>query len=96
MILQTNNGREFSGAASTSKQRRSDRQNEAVGSDCHLSGRFVDEVITEVRKLWPGSHMVRGSPRHSESNGGVERVNCTVQQKLHSWMKRHKSMSWST
>jgi hypothetical protein len=31
--------------------------------------------------------MVRGSPRHSPSNGGVEQVNRTMQEKLGAWMK---------
>ena len=39
--------------------------------------------------------MVRDSPRHSESNGGVERVNQTVQQKLGGWMKTNNSKHWS-
>ncbi len=39
--------------------------------------------------------MVTGTPRHSESNGGVKQVNCTVQQKLHAWMKANNSTRWS-
>jgi hypothetical protein len=39
--------------------------------------------------------MVRGSPRHSESNGGVERVNQTVQKKLGAWIKENKTKHWS-
>ena len=38
---------------------------------------------------------MRGSPRHSESNGGVERVNQTVQKKLGAWMKENKTKHWS-
>ena len=36
-----------------------------------------------------------GSPRHSESNGGVERVNQTVQKKMGAWMKENKTKHWS-
>ena len=39
--------------------------------------------------------MVRGSPRHSESNGGVERVNQTIQKKLGAWMKENNTKHWS-
>ena len=39
--------------------------------------------------------MVRGSPRHSESNGGVKRVNQMVQKKLGGWMKTNKSNNWA-
>ena len=39
--------------------------------------------------------MVRGSPRHSQSNGGIERMNCTVQRKLGAWMDETGSKRWS-
>jgi hypothetical protein len=39
--------------------------------------------------------MVRGSPRHSPSNGGVERVNRTMQEKLGAWMNDCKSRQWT-
>jgi hypothetical protein len=39
--------------------------------------------------------MVRGLPRHSESNGGVERVNQTVECKIGAWLKDNNSMVWS-
>jgi len=38
---------------------------------------------------------VWGSPIHSKSNGGVERVNQTVQKKLGAWMKENKTKHWS-
>ncbi len=47
-----------------------------------LRNEMLAEVITEIWHLWPECHMVHGSPHHSESSGGVERVNCTVQAKL--------------
>jgi hypothetical protein len=47
-----------------------------------LSDGLLAEVITEIRQLWPECRIMRGSARHSESNGGVERVNRTVQDKL--------------
>jgi hypothetical protein len=37
---------------------------------------------------------VRGSPRHSKSNGGVKQVNQTIQKKLGTWMKENKSKHW--
>ena len=39
--------------------------------------------------------MVRGSPRHSQSNGGIERTNLTVENKLGAWMKDNNSTKWS-
>jgi hypothetical protein len=40
--------------------------------------------------------MVKGSARHSESNGGVERVNLTTEKKLAVWMKQNNSTDWAT
>ena len=57
-ILQADNGREFNGSATLSKN--------------HIADEFIDEVIAEIKLLWPECRMVRGSPRHSESNGDIE------------------------
>ena len=45
--------------------------------------------------MWPEVKLVRGSSRHSESNGGVERANQTVEKKLGKWMKDNNSRRWS-
>jgi hypothetical protein len=59
-----------------------------------LDDNYVDLVIKELKNLWPECVMVRGSPRHSESNRGVERVNQTIQKKLGGWMKMNNSTHW--
>jgi hypothetical protein len=82
MILQSDNGNEFNTAAMTMKQ-----VGEFCGKLAGLTDLELSEVITQVRQLWPKCRMVRGSPRHSPSNGGVERVNRTMQEKLGAWMK---------
>jgi hypothetical protein len=56
---------------------------------------FIDLVITEIKQLWSGVLMVKGSARHSQSNGGNEHVNRTVQAKLGSWMTENNSNHWS-
>jgi hypothetical protein len=63
-VLQTDNGGEFSNHA-----------HNHVGRRMVLDDDYVDLVIKELKNLWPECVMVRGSPRQSESNGGVERVN---------------------
>ena len=83
-ILQTDNGGEFSNHA-----------HDHVGRRLVLEDEFIDLVIIELKNLWPECQMVRGSPRHSESNGGVERVNQTVQRKLGGWMKTNDTTHWS-
>ena len=52
-------------------------------------------MILEIKNLWPEVKLVRGSARHSDSNGGVERVNQTVEKKLGAWMKDNSSKRWS-
>jgi hypothetical protein len=84
IILQTNNGGEFSGHA-----------NNYVGRRKLLDDKFIDLIIKEVKNFWPDCQMVRGSPRHSESNEGVERVSQTVQKKLGGWMRTKNSKHWS-
>ena len=83
-ILQTDNGGEFNYAAFNNKARKE-----------FLSDGFVGDVITEVKRLWPGCLLLRGKPRHSESNGGVERLNFEVEKKLGNWLFETNSKSWS-
>ena len=74
------NGCEFSGAATSSKQCCSDGLNDGAERmfESEISDELLSEVITEIGKLWPECRMVTGTPHHSESNGGVKRVNHTV------------------
>ena len=60
-----------------------------------LDDEFLDEVIVEVEKLWPGCRIIRGSPRYSPLNGDMERVNLTTQTKLNHWMSENNSKRWS-
>ena len=39
--------------------------------------------------------MVSGKPRHSESNGGIERRNRTVEEKVSNWMHENNSKHWA-
>jgi hypothetical protein len=89
MIFQSENGNEFNTAAMTKKQ-----VDEFHGKLNRLTDLELSEIITEVRQLWPEFWMVRGSPHHSPSNGGVEQVNRTMQEKLGAWMKDCKSRQW--
>jgi hypothetical protein len=90
MILQLDNGNEFNTAAMTRKQ-----VSEFRGKLVGLTDLELSEVITEVRQLWPECWMVRGSPHHSPSIGGVEQVNRTMQKKLGAWMKDCKLRQWT-
>ena len=83
-ILQTDNGGEFLNHAHNN-----------VGLCMTLDDEFIDLVIKEIKNLWLQCKMVRGSPRHSESNGGVERINQMVPKKLGGWMKTNNSSNWA-
>jgi len=80
MILQSDNGSEFHGAAMNDRQRR------VYGKLVRLTDDEIDEIITEIKQLWPECRMVRGSPR---------RVNHTMQDKLGAWMMDTSSRRWS-
>ena len=59
------------------------------------SSQEMGEIITEIKNVWPECTIVHGRPRHSESQGGIERLNRTVQQKLAAWMLENNSKKWS-
>ena len=47
---------------------------------------FMASVITELKVLWPDLLMVHGKPRHPQSQGSVERLNCDVKDMLIAWL----------
>jgi hypothetical protein len=91
MILQLDNGREFLQAAMTRRQR--DKYTGKLIALTKLD--LTNKIMANIRELWPECRMVRGSPRHSLSNGGFERVNRTVEEKLGAWMRETKNKNWS-
>lgn len=56
---------------------------------------FTASVITELKLLWPDLLMVHGKPRHPQSQGSVERLNCDVKDMLIAWLGDNKSTDWS-
>ena len=56
---------------------------------------FVNSLIEEIRNMWPECKMVRGKPRHSQSQGSVERCNQDVESILACWMKENNSSHWA-
>jgi hypothetical protein len=90
MILQSDNGPEFSSAMMTQCQ-----NNEYHGRCKELNNCKLEEVIHKIKVLWPKCRMVRRLPFHSPSNGGVERVNRTIEEKLVAWMAEIGNINWS-
>ncbi|XP_074032143.1 KRAB-A domain-containing protein 2-like [Leptinotarsa decemlineata] len=69
------------------------------GAPCILqsdNGReFVNNVISELATLWPELEIVHGKPRHSQSQGSVERANQDLENMISSWLKDNNSTKWS-
>ena len=55
---------------------------------------FTASVITELKVLWPDLLMVHGKPRHPQSQGSVERLNCDVKYMLIAWLGDNNSTDW--
>ena len=45
--------------------------------------------------MWPGLKMVNGKPRHSQSQGSVERANRDIENLLACWQAENNSTQWS-
>ena len=55
----------------------------------------IIEIISEIKDVWPACKIVHGCARHSQSQGGIERLNRTCEGKLATWMSDNKSTKWS-
>lgn len=56
---------------------------------------FANSVISELKKMWSELKIVHGKPRHSQSQGSVERANQDIENMLAAWMKDNQSTKWS-
>jgi transposase InsO family protein len=36
---------------------------------------FANKIVREVCRIWPACRLIHGKPRHSQSQGSVERCN---------------------
>ncbi|XP_043464212.1 uncharacterized protein LOC122503410 [Leptopilina heterotoma] len=45
--------------------------------------------------MWPELKIVHGKPRHSQSQGSVERANQDIENMLAVWMRENKTTKWS-
>ena len=72
-ILHTDNGREFT--------RLGDETRTMISEPIDVAN-----VITEMRQIWPACRMVHGRPRHSQSQGSVERANRKFRENIRAWL----------
>lgn len=56
---------------------------------------FVNHVIDDFKGLWPELKIVHGKPRHSQSQGSVERANQDIENILTAWMQHNQTSNWS-
>ena len=56
---------------------------------------FTNSVINNLVVLWPGLKIVHGKPRHSQSQGSVERANQDIENMLSCWMADNETDKWS-
>lgn len=56
---------------------------------------FVNCIIDELLIMWPDLKIVHGKPRHSQSQGSVERSNQDVGQMIRAWMHDNNRQDWS-
>ena len=57
---------------------------------------FVNQVISDLHLMWPEAKIVHGKPRHSQSQGSVERANRDIEEMLSAWMEQNNSRNWPT
>ncbi|XP_023218899.1 SCAN domain-containing protein 3-like [Centruroides sculpturatus] len=59
------------------------------------SREFANNIIKEMCNMWSELKMVHGKPRHSQSQGSVERCNQDVENMLSSWLETNNTNKWS-
>ena len=55
---------------------------------------FTAHIISELKLLWTDLLLVHGKPRHPQSQGSVERLNCDVKDILTAWLGDNHSKDW--
>lgn len=69
------------------------------GAPCILhsdNGReFVNKVIIELCQMWEEFKIVHGKPRHSQSQGSVERANQDIEKMVFTWLETNDTTKWS-
>ena len=55
---------------------------------------FVNSVITELSAMWDGLKIEHGKPRHSQSQGSVDRANRDIEGMLMMWLQSNSTTHW--
>ena len=60
----------------------------------HNGREFVNSVITELSAIGDSLKIVHGKPRHSQSEGSVERANRDIEDMLVTWLQSNSTTHW--
>lgn len=55
---------------------------------------FVNQIIDSLKIMWPELKLVNGKPRHSQSQGSVERANQDIENILTTWVVDNNTDKW--
>jgi hypothetical protein len=58
-------------------------------------GEFTGKCIEKIKKHYPTIHIVKGRPRHPQSQGCVERGNSAFKEALEVWKSENPTKSWA-
>lgn len=61
----------------------------------HNGREFANNIVKELCEMWSELKIVHGKPRHSQSQGSVERANQDIENMLRSWMVDNNTQKWS-
>ena len=65
------------------------------GAPCVLQSdngqKFCNSIITSLREMLPECRIVHGKPRHSRSQGSVDRANRDIEEMLFTWKSDSKT-----
>ncbi|XP_008181050.1 KRAB-A domain-containing protein 2-like [Acyrthosiphon pisum] len=56
---------------------------------------FVNTIISDLCNMWPELKIVQGKPRHSQSQGSVERANQDIENMIATWLQDNNTRRWS-
>lgn len=56
---------------------------------------FVNAIIDSLKLLWPELKIIHGKPRHSQSQGSVERANQDIENMITTWLQDNQTSEWS-
>jgi hypothetical protein len=56
---------------------------------------FSNKIVDNLKLMWPDLKIVHGKPRHSQSQGSVERANQDIENMSTTWTQDNKTSKWS-